>query len=107
MIPGWRPCFQHALLWWNPRRLPMGGSMQRAFIAASRPSNRLLKISRARPNALSVCRKGGKPRPGRNPPRRSGPAIRPGYRRKPVHEVDEVLVACDWLAFEAMKPDTS
>jgi hypothetical protein len=31
----------------------------------------------------------------------------PGHRRKPVHEVDEVLVACDWLAWEAMKPDTS
>jgi hypothetical protein len=31
----------------------------------------------------------------------------PGYRRKPVHEVDEVLVKCDWLAWEAMKPDTS
>ena len=31
----------------------------------------------------------------------------PGYRRKPIHEVDEVLVACDWLAWEAMKPDTS
>ena len=35
------------------------------------------------------------------------PGHPPGYRRKPVHEVDEVLVACDWLAFEAMKPDTS
>ncbi len=31
----------------------------------------------------------------------------PGYRRKPIHEVDEVLVKCDWLAWEAMKPDTS
>ena len=31
----------------------------------------------------------------------------PGYRRKPIHEVDEVLIACDWLAWEAMKPDTS
>jgi hypothetical protein len=31
----------------------------------------------------------------------------PGYRRKPIHEVDEVLVACDWLAWEAMRPDTS
>ena len=31
----------------------------------------------------------------------------PGYRRKPVHEVDEILVKCDWLAWEAMKPDTS
>jgi hypothetical protein len=35
------------------------------------------------------------------------PGHPPGYRRKPIHEVDEVLVACDWLAFEAMKPDTS
>ena len=31
----------------------------------------------------------------------------PGYRRKPIHEVDEVLTDCDWLAWEAMKPDTS
>ena len=31
----------------------------------------------------------------------------PGYRRKPIHEVDEVLVKCDWLAWEAMKPNTS
>ena len=35
------------------------------------------------------------------------PGHPPGYRRKPIHEVDEVLAACDWLAFEAMKPDTS
>ena len=31
----------------------------------------------------------------------------PGYRRKPIHEVDEVLTECDWLAWEAMKSDTS
>ncbi|MGB8314050.1 MAG: hypothetical protein WCE69_06120, partial [Aestuariivirga sp.] len=35
------------------------------------------------------------------------PGRPPGYRRKPVHEVDEVLVECDWLAWDAMKPDTS
>jgi hypothetical protein len=35
------------------------------------------------------------------------PGRPPGYRRKPIHEVDEVLVACDWLAWEAMKPETS
>ena len=35
------------------------------------------------------------------------PGHPPGYRRKPIHEVDEVLVDCDWLAWEAMKPDTS
>ena len=31
----------------------------------------------------------------------------PGYRRKPIHEVDDVLIECDDLAWEAMKPDTS
>ena len=31
----------------------------------------------------------------------------PGYRRKPIHEVDEVLAECDWLADVAMRPDTS
>ena len=35
------------------------------------------------------------------------PGHPPGYRRKPIHEVDEVLVECDSLAWEAMKPDTS
>jgi hypothetical protein len=31
----------------------------------------------------------------------------PGYRRKPIHEVEEILTECDHLAWEAMKPDTS
>jgi hypothetical protein len=35
------------------------------------------------------------------------PGRPPGYRRKPVHEVDEVLIECDGLAWEAMKPNTS
>ena len=35
------------------------------------------------------------------------PGHPPGYRRKPIHEVDEVLTECDFLACEAMKPDTS
>jgi len=39
------------------------------------------------------------------PPLRPGRP--PGYRKKPIHEVDEILTACDWLACEAMKPDTS
>ena len=38
-------------------------------------------------------------------PLRPGPP--PGHRRKPVHEVDEVLANCYWLAWEALKPDTS
>jgi hypothetical protein len=35
------------------------------------------------------------------------PGRPPGYRRKPLHEVDEILIECDGLAWEAMKPDTS
>ena len=35
------------------------------------------------------------------------PGHPPGYRRKPVHEVDEVLIECHGLACDAMKPDTS
>jgi hypothetical protein len=35
------------------------------------------------------------------------PGHPPGYRRKPIHEVDEVLIECDGLAWDAMKPDTS
>ncbi len=38
-------------------------------------------------------------------PLRPGPP--PGHRRKKVHEVDEVLAECHWLAWDAMKPDTS
>ena len=35
------------------------------------------------------------------------PGHPPGHRRKPVHEVDAVLIECHGLACDAMKPDTS
>ena len=35
------------------------------------------------------------------------PGHPPGYRRNPVHEVDEVLAECHGLACDAMKPDSS
>ncbi len=35
------------------------------------------------------------------------PGHPPGYRRKAIHEVDEVLIGCHGLAWDAMKPDTS
>ena len=38
-------------------------------------------------------------------PLRPGPP--PGHRKRPIHEVDEVLANCHWLAWEALKPDTS
>jgi hypothetical protein len=45
------------------------------------------------------------PSPKFKSPLRPGPP--PGHRRKPVHQIDEVLAECHWLAFDAMKPDTS
>jgi hypothetical protein len=38
-------------------------------------------------------------------PLRPGPP--PGYRRKAIHPIDEVLAECHWLAWDAMKADTS
>ena len=35
------------------------------------------------------------------------PGHPPGHRRKPVHEVDEVLIECHGLACDALRPDTS
>ena len=35
------------------------------------------------------------------------PGRAPGSRRKPDHKIDDVLAECHWLAWEAMKPDTS
>ncbi len=35
------------------------------------------------------------------------PGHPPGYRRKPIHDVDEVLTECHGLAWDALKPDTS
>jgi hypothetical protein len=46
-----------------------------------------------------------KTRPTFTSPIRPGRA--PGHRQKPEHEVDRVLAECHWLAFDAMKPDTS
>jgi hypothetical protein len=35
------------------------------------------------------------------------PGRPPGYRRRAVHEVDELLQECHWLASYAAMPDTS
>ena len=35
------------------------------------------------------------------------PGRPPGHRKKPVHEIDDILIECHWLAREALKPDTS
>ena len=45
------------------------------------------------------------PSPKFRSPLRPGPP--PGSRRKPIHLVDEVLIECHGLAWDAMRPDTS
>jgi hypothetical protein len=35
------------------------------------------------------------------------PGQPPGHRRRKIHEVDEILADCHWLAWEALKPNTS
>jgi hypothetical protein len=50
-------------------------------------------------------RRDNMPSPKFKSPLRPGPP--PGHRRKPVHQIDEVLIECHGLAFDAMKPDTS
>jgi hypothetical protein len=45
------------------------------------------------------------PSPKFRSPLRPGPP--PGRHRKPIHPIDRVLTECHWLAWEALKPDTS
>ncbi len=35
------------------------------------------------------------------------PGRPPGHRKRPIHAIDEILANCHWLAWEAMKPDSS
>jgi hypothetical protein len=35
------------------------------------------------------------------------PGHAPGYRKKAIHPIDEILAECHWLAWDALKPDTS
>ncbi|MDP1700152.1 MAG: hypothetical protein Q8L53_04210 [Aestuariivirga sp.] len=50
-------------------------------------------------------RRAAMPGPVYRSPLRPGPP--PGHRKRKIHEVDEVLANCHWLAWEALKLDTS
>ena len=83
------------------------------LVNAERLSRRLhaLKLAledlprQARRLARWRVRRESAPSPKFRSPLRPGPP--PGRHRKPVHLVDEILTECHWLAWEAMKPDTS
>ena len=59
----------------------------------------------ARRLARALARRQKSPRLKLQGPLRPGPA--PGYRKRPLEEIDRVLHQCDWLAREALAPDTS
>jgi hypothetical protein len=91
----------------NPAPPPDG------LVGAARLTRRLqaLKLAledlprQARRLARWRVRRENMPSPKFRSPLRPGPP--PGHRRKPVHQIDEVLAECHWLAWDAMKPDTS
>ena len=83
------------------------------LVGAERLTRRLqaLKLAledlprQARRLARWRLRRENMPRPKFKSPLRPGPP--PGRRKKPVHPIDEILTECHWLAWEAMRPDTS
>ena len=83
------------------------------LVSASRLTRRLqaLKFAledlprQARRLARWRVRRNNMPSPKFKSPLR--PGYPPGYRRKPIHEVDEVLIECHGLACDAMRPNTS
>jgi hypothetical protein len=87
---------------------PPGG-----LVSAARISRRLQALKsalddlprHARRMARWRTRREAMPSPKFKSPLRPGRP--PGHRKKPTHEVDEVLAECHWLAWEALKPGTS
>ena len=82
-------------------------------VNAMRLSRRLAAIKSALEDlprqARRYARWQAKPADARRPQlasalRRGSP---PGHRNKPIHQVDEILTECDWLARQAPMPDTS
>jgi hypothetical protein len=102
-----------AALWPAPAPAPDPAPLPDGLVNAERLTRRLqaLKLAledlprQARRLARWRVKRENMPNPKFKSPLRPGRP--PGYRRKPVHEVDEVLAECHGLAFDAMKPDTS
>jgi hypothetical protein len=102
-----------AALWPSPRPAADPAPPPDGLVNAGRLTRRLqaLKVAledlprQARRLARWRVRRENAPSPKFKSPLRPGHP--PGYRRKPVHEVDEVLAECHGLACDALKPDTS
>ena len=99
----------------SPARPPIADpvSPPDGLVGAERLTRRLqaLKLAledlprQARRLARWRVRRENTPSPKFTSPLRPGPP--PGHRRKPVHQIDEVLAECHWLAWDALRSDTS
>ena len=100
-------------LWPRPTPAAAPVSPSDGLVNASRLSRRLQALKaalddlprQARRMARWQLRRKASKTPTYTSPLRPGPP--PGRRKKHIHEVDEILANCHWLAWEAEKPNTS
>ncbi len=100
-------------LWPAPPPPAADSAPSDGLVSAARLARRLqaLKLAlddlprQARRLARWRARRENMPNPKFKSPLRPGRP--PGHRKRPTHEVDDVLSRCHWLAWEALKPDTS
>jgi len=100
-------------LWPSPQPAADPAPPPDGLVNAERLSRRLqaLKLAlddlprQARRLARWRLKRENMPNPVFKSPLRPGPP--PGHRKRPIHKVDEILADCHWLAWDAMKTDTS
>ena len=100
-------------LWARPQPTAAPAPPPDGRVSASRLHRRLQALKsalddlprQARRMARWRMRREAMPGPKFTSPLRPGPP--PGHRKKHIHPVDEILADCHWLAWDAMRTDTS
>jgi hypothetical protein len=100
-------------LWARPQPVAAPAPEKDGRVSASRLHRRLQALKsalgdlprQARRMARWRQRREAMPGPKFTSPLRPGPP--PGHRKRHIHPVDDILADCHWLAWEALKPDTS
>jgi hypothetical protein len=102
-----------AALWPSPQPAVEPAPQSDGLVKAERLTRRLhaLKFAlddlprQARRLARWRVRRENMPSPKFKSPLRPGPP--PGHRKRQIHPIDEILADCHWLAWDAMRTDTS
>lgn len=98
------------VIWSEPKAAPEPDDL----VTATRLCRRMLALklalddlpSQAKRLAREMAKRAkAPPGPGRVPPLRGG--FPPGYRQRPIHEVDDLLRTCHWLATRREPADSS